>query len=259
MWKEIRGQVRAKAPRVSNLPPNLRPHPRFLHIPILMVASITLKPPAFLLIIFVTLTLIIWNRDRVPISYLKMPSPLSAGAEWSSKYQGWYSRSTPHDSPSTFTPTREALAFVVLHNAQADPDGFTLALFHPNVAVDAMGRVLVVQEDDFAGLTSLAQKTLSLPQTGSFWNTWRIARERSEQVIRRLFVAESKDGELGQTSVQGYSKERTTLKPAVGSVDKLPEVLWELFGLIPEALEGYERDAGDTKLIDLVKETLGEV
>ncbi len=175
-----------------------------------MVASVTLKPPAFLLIIFVTITLIIWNREYIPLSYFKM----SSQPEWSSKYEGWYSRSTPQDdstSSSTFTPTREALAFAVLHSAQADADGFTLALFHPNIAVDAMGRLLVVEKDDFTGLTTLAQKTPGLPQTGSFWNTWRVSQERSEQVIRRLLVATSKEGELVETSVQGYSKEQRAL------------------------------------------------
>ena len=111
----------------------------------------------------------------------------------------------------------------------------------------------------FAGLTSLAQKTLSLPQTDSFWNTWRIAWERTEQVIRRLLVAKESEGELQQTSVQGFSKKRTALQTPVGKFDNLPETLWELFGLVEEALEGYEKNKGNVEMVELVKATLGDV
>lgn len=188
--------------------------------------------------------------------------PEASPPTWSSKYEGWHSRSTPHDSPSTFTPTREALAFAVMYSGQADPEGFTLALFQPNIAVDAMGKVLVVEKDDFDGLTALAQKTPGLPQTGTFWNTWRIKQTppaRSEQVINRLLVATSKDGSLVSTSVQGYTKERTALESPVGDINEFPGVLWELFGLFTESFEEYDRGGRNTELIDLVKLTFWDV
>lgn len=51
--------------------------------------------------------------------------------------------------------------------------GFSVAFFKPNVAIDAMGRVLVVPQDDFDALANLAQQVSGLPETGAFRNQWR--------------------------------------------------------------------------------------
>jgi hypothetical protein len=51
--------------------------------------------------------------------------------------------------------------------------GFSVALFKPNVAVDAMGRVLVLTESDWNALADLASQTTNLPETGAFLNQWR--------------------------------------------------------------------------------------
>lgn len=48
-----------------------------------------------------------------------------------------------------------------------------MALFKPDVAVDAMGRVLSVEKPDFDALVSQTKATTSLPDTGSFRNQWR--------------------------------------------------------------------------------------
>lgn len=174
---------------------------------------------------------------------------------WHSDFAGWRSRSQPHPSPTAFNPTRDALVFGALRNAPAQPDGFTLALFTPNIAVDAMGRALVLGADDFAGLNALAKETLDLPETGSFRNTWRVKQMRTSQPIDRLFVSTSGNA-LREVSVRGYDKEKRDLSVPVTEHTQLPDTLWELFGLIVESREDYEQGQEDAKLIGQVKELL---
>ncbi|KAI0818550.1 hypothetical protein BC629DRAFT_1278273 [Irpex lacteus] len=170
---------------------------------------------------------------------------------------GWHSRATPHPSPSTFTPTRSSLAFTILRNAQADPEGFTLALFKPDIAVDARGHVLVLEKGDWEGLVGLAGKTAGLPKTGTFWNTWRVKQERTSQPIDRILVASSEEGELDETSVQGWDSGKTELSESVGETTQLPDVLQEFVGLVREGREGYRRGEEDKAVIAKVKDVLG--
>ncbi|KAI0807440.1 hypothetical protein C8Q74DRAFT_1362943 [Fomes fomentarius] len=167
---------------------------------------------------------------------------------------GWYSRASPHPSAPDFTPSKDTLVFAVLLNAQADPEGFTLAVFHPDIAVDARGRVLQVQPDDYARLTALAEETTHLPQTGEFLNAWRVAHRFTEQKNHQLFFKTS-TGELKQTTVQGWHLENKQLKKPVEGYTELPPVLYELFGYIQEARTDYERGREENpELIARIKE-----
>lgn len=130
-------------------------------------------------------------------------------------------------------------------------------MFKPNVAVDALGRVLVVPDADFQGIASLAERTVDLPQTGTFWNIWRIKQPITSQPIQRLLVP--KDGGFTDTSVQGYSKTNVELKEPVGGSTTLPAVLVELFGLLEEARDGFEKGKEDQSRIQQVKNVLGDV
>ncbi|KAI0693265.1 hypothetical protein BC835DRAFT_1253549, partial [Cytidiella melzeri] len=165
---------------------------------------------------------------------------------------GWHSRAQPHPDPSSFTPTRDTLSLAVLRNAPADPEGFTLALFSPDIAVDASGSVLRLENhNDFTSLVALANQANELPRTGSFMNMWCLKRARTSQPIERLFVPLT-SGELVQTSVQGYEKGLTELKERVGEYTTLPGVLQELFGLVEEARAGYVRGEEDKAVIEKV-------
>lgn len=172
-------------------------------------------------------------------------------------FEGWHARAKPHSDPHSFVPVRSSLAFAVTHSAPARPHGFTLAAFSPNVLVDASGHVLNLTPEDFAGLVSLAQQTVDLPSTGSFMNAWRVAQPRTSQPIERLFVV-GQDGRLVETSVQGYEKGKTELQAPVGNIDHLPPLLYELFGLIAEAREGYEMGQEDSTVIAKVRAVLQE-
>lgn len=169
---------------------------------------------------------------------------------------GWHARTTPHPSPETFVPTRSALAFAVLRNAQADPEGFTLALFSPNIVVDARGRVLILAIDEWDAIVDMARKTLNLPKTGKFWNTWRVKQERTSQPIDRILVA-SAGGELAEESVQGWAKGKTELSEPVGEITRLPQVLDEFVELVREGRDGYVKGEEDKEIIKKVKGVLG--
>ncbi|KAJ7627624.1 hypothetical protein DFH06DRAFT_1007009 [Mycena polygramma] len=175
-----------------------------------------------------------------------------------SPHANWHSRAKAHPSPASFTPTRAALSVAVLRNSQIEPEGFTLALFdtgNDKVAVDAMGRVLLVEDADYAGVTALAQRVArELPETGRFRNTWVIDHPATSQPIDRILTVA--EGRLVQTSVQGYTKGKKTLKPPVGDITELPEVLSELAGLVLEGRTGYSRGSGDSEMVRKVKDIL---
>ncbi|OJT14586.1 hypothetical protein TRAPUB_8832 [Trametes pubescens] len=171
---------------------------------------------------------------------------------------GWHARANPHPARADFVPTRDALVLAVLLNAPVEPEGFTAALFRPDVAVDARGRVLQVQAADFAALADLAAQTTRLPETGSFLNAWRVQHDRTSQQIDRLFVPTS-DGGLKETSVQGWHPDKKKLKDAVADYEELPSVLHELAGYVQEAREGFQRGQEENKaLIEKIKALVDE-
>ncbi|CDO72853.1 hypothetical protein BN946_scf185002.g38 [Trametes cinnabarina] len=168
--------------------------------------------------------------------------------------KGWHARAHMHPSSATFVPSRGKLVFAVLLNAPADPEGFTVALFRPDVAVDARGRILQVQPDDFAALADLAEQVNRLPETGSFMTAWRVAHDRTDQPIDRLFVPVPGGKEIKQTSVQGWHPEKKKLKTPVADYTELPAVLHKLLGDIKEARTDYQRGQEENKdLIDQIK------
>ncbi|KAG6900243.1 hypothetical protein C0993_000884 [Termitomyces sp. T159_Od127] len=168
-------------------------------------------------------------------------------SSWNSPFASWYNRaqSVSQAIIPTFTPSFDTLLLAVLLNAPAENDGFTLALFSrlnedgPGTrvfAVDALGHVLVVADQDAVGILELAKKALALPPTGGFRNTWVVKRPTTSQPIHRLFIFPDQAGDSPyQISVQGFTKEARTLQRPVQGIDELPEVLWELVGLVLEA------------------------
>ncbi|KAJ7136068.1 hypothetical protein C8R44DRAFT_609534 [Mycena epipterygia] len=187
-------------------------------------------------------------------------SELSAPAEssWTSRYEDWHSRAKAHPSPASFKPTLAALSLAVLRNTPIEPEGFTLALFDADdnkVAIDAMGRILVVSDSDYAGVVELARRVaVELPDTGRFRNTWVIKHPATSQPIDRLLVVV--DGQFKETSVQGFVKGKKELKAPVGDISELPDVLNEVAGLALEGRTGYSRGSGDSEMVQKVKDIL---
>ncbi|ESK87057.1 hypothetical protein Moror_11938 [Moniliophthora roreri MCA 2997] len=177
--------------------------------------------------------------------------------------KGWHARAleTPYTDP--FAPAAENLVFVALQNTPVTPEGFTLAIFkqetdNKNIIVDAQGRTLLLSENDYSGLVTIALKTLDLPPTGNFRNMWVVDQPTTSQPIDRLLVKDPDSGKLKQTSVQGWSETRRTLRQPVGDYTELPQVLVDLVGLVREAREGFVPGLGkpDPEMVTKVKAIL---
>lgn len=161
---------------------------------------------------------------------------------------------------ATSSPPSPTLSFIVIHSAQVDPEGFTLAFFESNTVIDARGRVLqVTHADDFEGLVILAEQTsdkAELPETGNYLNTWRIKQMSTAQPVERMYVPRALGSELKVTSVQCYDGLKRELKETVGGLTELPEVLCEVFALVLEARTGYAKEEEDKEVIRKVKAIL---
>ncbi|KAF9652834.1 hypothetical protein BDM02DRAFT_3183185 [Thelephora ganbajun] len=178
--------------------------------------------------------LFFWNKQSL---YYSWPE-----AKMQSAVANWRDRAEWIRNPESWQPQRKDLVFAVIRNAQVEHHALTLALFGPNIAVDANGNVLALRDDDFSTLSSLASQTLELPQTGNFRNTWIIRRPTTSQPIERLLVATS-EIEVAETSVQGYNNQgEFKLEHPVGDITILPPLLQDLFGLILKS-EGRLRPA----------------
>ncbi|KAJ7576783.1 hypothetical protein C8J56DRAFT_799229 [Mycena floridula] len=170
---------------------------------------------------------------------------------WSSDFEGWYTRTRAHPAPDSFVPARSDLVQIVLRNSQVEHEGFTLAIFKDKVAVDAMGKVLVVSDRDFDGISKLTTRVLELPDTGNFRNTWRLKHLATSQPIDRILIGE----ELRETSVQGFVKGLKELKDDAGV---LPDELAELAGLVLEARGNFERGQEDKEMIQKLKDIVAD-
>jgi hypothetical protein len=177
-------------------------------------------------------------------------------AEMRSTVGDWKDRAERVD-PEAWQPERKDLVFAVIRNAQVEHHALTLALFGPNIGVDASGTVLALREDDFSLLSSLARQTPELPQTGNFRNTWTIRRPTTCQPIERLFVSTS-DSEVAEISVQGYNDQgEFELKRPVGDIAVLPALLQDLFGLILKGRADYDPQRRNEAVLKKVLDVIG--
>ncbi|QRV92449.1 hypothetical protein RhiJN_20467 [Ceratobasidium sp. AG-Ba] len=164
---------------------------------------------------------------------------------------GWHSRAQPHPDGSAYDVKKENAVFGMMRSTRVEPEGFTVALFKPNVAVDAMGRVLVLTKEDFSALSSLAAETATLPNTGSFRNQWRVKHDRTDYPIEQLYVATSNG--LHTIGVYGHDGQTTTLKPPVGNIANLPAPLNSIITVAKEGRNGFERGTENTEVVSKVK------
>ena len=181
-----------------------------------------------------------------------------------SSLKGWHAWAKPHQAPHVFTLKLSSLTLAMLYSAPADPEGFTLALFTPDIAVDARGKVLVLKMVDFKGLRDLADRAKDVPPTGSFRNTWQILHtpERTSQPIDRIITSRPGSGDvLEPASVQGWDESLTELKlkRPVGEYTHLPEELAELVELGREGRRGYVKGEEDEIVMQKVREVLRDI
>lgn len=113
----------------------------------------------------------------------------------------------------------------------------------------------MVLDADYAGVVELARRVaVELPDTGRFRNTWVIKHPATSQPIDRILVVV--DGQLKETSVQGFVKGKKELKVPVGDISELPDVLSEVAGLALEGRTGYSRGSEDSEMVQKVKDIL---
>ncbi|KAL1709106.1 kinase-like domain-containing protein [Schizophyllum commune] len=177
--------------------------------------------------------------------------------------KGWYKRTAPHPAPEQWTPRREALTLAVLRSTKAEPEGFTLALFSDkvddkHVAVDSLGRVVLVPKSDHDALVAHATDATALPETGMFRNLWQVARPTTGQPIDRILVPKEGGGnaEISVSGWAGSAEEAMPLKRPVEGHEELPVVLKELVGLALEAREEFDSGKVDQAMVSRVKNIL---
>jgi len=209
--------------------------------------------------IFITLSLIsillgsfLYYREPSIISHCTSYLPfMSTSSQHSAA--GWHARSPLHPSGDSFVPTREALALACLYSTPVQPSGLAAALFKPDIAVDAQGRVLQLSQADFAAIKELGASSVAdnIPAAGGFRNQWRIKHARTSQPISWLRVVDG--GAIKDVSVYGYNKQKLELDPEVDGLATLPEVLDKVFGVFAEGREGLE-DGGEvnSRIVELV-------
>ncbi|KAG8742509.1 hypothetical protein FRC10_001343 [Ceratobasidium sp. 414] len=186
---------------------------------------------------------------------------------------GWHSRAMPHPDGAAYDVQKGNVIFGMTRNAPVESNGFSVALFKPNVAIDAMGRVYVLNSEDFSALASLASEAANLPDTGSFRNQWRqvalpcalvlvrlifestrVKHDRTDYPIDQLFVATSKG--LHTIGIYGHDGQTTTLEYPVGEITNLPAPLNSIVTLAKEGRNGFERGTENTEVVSKVKAAL---
>ena len=152
----------------------------------------------------------------------------------STSAEGWHARATPHPDASTFQPTSDALIFASVLSTMAFPDSFTMALFRPNIAVDASGRVLQLQPQDFSTLALLAEDVARLPDTGGFQGFWVVSSQFTCRANDFLYV-KTPEGGLKTTGVYAWDARHTELSMPTAGYEHLPPAMHELVGYVQEA------------------------
>jgi hypothetical protein len=195
-----------------------------------------------------------------PITFfLTIMSATSPSLPWSSIYSNWYDRSSP--LPSSTPISKSDLLFTVTYSAMGG-SGFSLALFKPDIAVTSAGQIRKIQADDFVGFSKLAEEasTLPSPENSRDYRGMRAFRVHHQTschpftILNVLKVPEAGEPVLDETSVYGFSKVTQVLEGG----GNLPDVLWELLGLVSEA--PGRRDAElDEDVLKRIKEIKTEL
>jgi len=162
---------------------------------------------------------------------------------------GWRERATTGEQ---FKPTAESLEFAVRHATPVDPDGFTVALFKPNRAVDAQGRALTLEQADFDALVSVASAVAALPQTFQ----WRVYSDRTSRPIDYITL---KDGDAQRSvGVYNWNEQTRTLEQSTEGFTDLPDPIQNILKLASEAAQDGRPERGsDPGLVREVKDILG--
>lgn len=176
-----------------------------------------------------------------------MPPASPKAYEWSSKLDGWHERARPHPAPPSID-FGKANILMASHYSAVGGSGFNMALFElddgQNVAVDSVGRVVILDGADATAFNALMDKTVALPT-----KAYRIQHMVTCQAFTIVYLAASNGG-FEEFSIYGYRKSMRDLEENAG---QLPESLWELYGLADQGTgrhQGQERDEDVLKAVN---------
>lgn len=185
-----------------------------------------------LLLILVTFVLgVIYITPSEKISQL-FRSKMTADAT------GWHSRSPAETAPSEF----KDVVFGLLYSTPVEPEGFTMALFKDQTAVDAMGKVQKLSQADYDAFLDVVG---SVPDEK---DQLRVKQDRTSFPIDTIVIP----SEGKSVGVYGWSKDKQELENG-GS---LPDSVQKLIAYGREARTGYVRGEKDEALIQKVLDLL---
>ncbi|KAI1783748.1 hypothetical protein LXA43DRAFT_306181 [Ganoderma leucocontextum] len=147
--------------------------------------------------------------------------PRATMTSTSTSAEGWHARATAHLDTSTFQPTADTLVFVSRLSTMASPDSFTMTLFLPDIAVDASGRVVKVQPQDFSILALLSEDVARLPDTGAFHGVWAVSSRFTCRANDYLHVRTAGGG-MKTTGVYAWERRHTELGIPTAGYEHLP-------------------------------------
>ena len=195
-----------------------------------------------------------------------------APSTWPSSLSGYLDRATPYPDPANFKPPRSSLKFIVLRNAQAEPNGFTLAIFSSDgtsatdktYATDSVGAVYTLQAEDAAKIQALSDK-VAHGKGDEAPTYWTLKSRISCRPIEKLLFpkdaqgvsdtpAADRDTEFVEISVYGFNYVETKLRePTDDGRETLPENVWELTAVALEARKTREGAKASEDVLTMVK------
>jgi len=201
---------------------------------------------------------VIWTKIKSIAGCHSTPvdtMPHHHGTHTAASAEGWHARAT-HTPATDFNPKQSDLVLSVLVNSQVEPDGFTLSLLHPNLAVDASGKLLVLSAADFAAFEAQVHAvTAHVEPTGEFMGQWRVKQARTGYPIDRVLIPGD-----AERAVYGWAKSNVELKLEGETKGRttLPKELQVLVGWAKEARDGYVRGHKDDTVISKVRALIQE-
>ncbi|KDQ16018.1 hypothetical protein BOTBODRAFT_31105 [Botryobasidium botryosum FD-172 SS1] len=209
------------------------------------------------------------NRSRLAVIvlaivavvyFLFLNSPCAIGRTYPRR--GWHSRAH-WTSPPSFDPDTAQLSFALTRSTPEIPDALTVAFFAPDIAVDAMGRVMRVGRHDMKTLQRFARRAVGLEQgshskPGAVRSQWRIQQERTDYPIDRLRVVS--DLGVRDVSVYGFEPDATSeLEEPVDGLTHLPRAVRNIFGALEEARRDFRSGFEDADMVNRVTKRVVEL
>lgn len=172
--------------------------------------------------------------------------------------KGWHQRAHRPPRQPLFDPETADLLFGFVRSTPVIPDALTAAFFAPDIVVDAMGRVLQLEQSDLTALTNLVRRSTggAIPLPGGWRNQWRVKHETTSYPVDWLRAVVP--GGARDVSVYGFDFEIDELDPPVAGLSHLPVVLKSTFASLNEGRDDFRSGFEDADMIGKVTKRILE-